>query len=128
MRRHRAQSSLARGIIEGSGDCGSHLRASRRDSGGLIAKQTSSVTVRLPRGTRRCRPGLAVDPLKDPIGVLRGFATLVNGTAPAGAELVLAGPTSRPYPTTWREHLLASVAAAVPSGGRASARSSVRRQ
>ena len=32
------------------------------------------------------------DPLKDPIGVLRGFAALVNGAAPAGAELVLAGP------------------------------------
>jgi trehalose synthase len=32
------------------------------------------------------------DPLKDPIGVLRGFGALVNGAAPAGAELVLAGP------------------------------------
>jgi trehalose synthase len=32
------------------------------------------------------------DPLKDPVGVLRGFAQLVDGCAPAGAELVLAGP------------------------------------
>ena len=32
------------------------------------------------------------DPLKDPVGVLRGFAALVNGVAPGGAELVLAGP------------------------------------
>lgn len=32
------------------------------------------------------------DPLKDAIGVMRGFAALVNGTAPGGAELVLAGP------------------------------------
>jgi trehalose synthase len=32
------------------------------------------------------------DPLKDPIGVMRGFAELVNGSTPAGAELVLAGP------------------------------------
>ena len=32
------------------------------------------------------------DPLKDPIGVMRGFASLVDATAPAGAELVLAGP------------------------------------
>jgi trehalose synthase len=32
------------------------------------------------------------DPLKDPVGVLRGFAEIVNGEAPANAELVLAGP------------------------------------
>jgi trehalose synthase len=32
------------------------------------------------------------DPLKDHLGVLRGFADLVDATAPAGAELVLAGP------------------------------------
>ena len=32
------------------------------------------------------------DPLKDPIGAMRGFASLVEVTAPAGAELVLAGP------------------------------------
>jgi trehalose synthase len=32
------------------------------------------------------------DPLKDHIGVMEGFAELVDGTAPAGAELVLAGP------------------------------------
>jgi trehalose synthase len=32
------------------------------------------------------------DPLKDPLGVLRGFAELVDGRAPAGAELILAGP------------------------------------
>ena len=32
------------------------------------------------------------DPLKDPIGVMRGFAALLNGGAPANAELVLAGP------------------------------------
>jgi trehalose synthase len=32
------------------------------------------------------------DPLKDHLGVLRGFADLVDGTAPAGADLILAGP------------------------------------
>jgi trehalose synthase len=32
------------------------------------------------------------DTLKDPIGVMRGFALLVDRTAPANAELVLAGP------------------------------------
>jgi len=32
------------------------------------------------------------DPLKDHLGVMQGFAELVDGTAPAGAELVLAGP------------------------------------
>jgi trehalose synthase len=34
------------------------------------------------------------DPLKDPIGVMRAFATLVDGTAPRDAELVLAGPNA----------------------------------
>jgi trehalose synthase len=33
------------------------------------------------------------DALKDHLGVLRGFADLVNGSAPADAELVLAGPS-----------------------------------
>jgi len=33
------------------------------------------------------------DELKDPVGVMRGFSALVNGSAPANAELVLAAPT-----------------------------------
>ena len=32
------------------------------------------------------------DHLKDPVGVMHGFAQLVDGAAPMGAELVLAGP------------------------------------
>jgi trehalose synthase len=32
------------------------------------------------------------DPLKDPIGVLRGFAEFVDGEVPSRAQLVLAGP------------------------------------
>ncbi|MEE8369186.1 MAG: glycosyltransferase [Dehalococcoidia bacterium] len=32
------------------------------------------------------------DRLKDPVGVLHGFSKIVNGAAPADAELVLAGP------------------------------------
>ena len=32
------------------------------------------------------------DPLKDHLGVMQGFADLVDGAAPAGAELILAGP------------------------------------
>ncbi len=32
------------------------------------------------------------DPLKDPVGVMRGFASLVDGTTPSSAHLVLAGP------------------------------------
>ncbi len=32
------------------------------------------------------------DPLKDPLGVMHGFASLVDAASPAGAELVLAGP------------------------------------
>ncbi len=35
------------------------------------------------------------DRLKDPAGVMQGFAQLVDGAAPAGAELVLAGPSAR---------------------------------
>lgn len=35
------------------------------------------------------------DPLKDPLGVMLGFASLVDGRAPGGAELVLAGPNVR---------------------------------
>ena len=35
------------------------------------------------------------DPLKDPVGVMLGFADLVNGGAPGDAELVLAGPNVR---------------------------------
>ena len=32
------------------------------------------------------------DSLKDPIGVMRGFASMIDGVAPAKAQLVLAGP------------------------------------
>ena len=32
------------------------------------------------------------DPLKDPVGVMRGFASLINGKAPSSAHLILAGP------------------------------------
>jgi trehalose synthase len=32
------------------------------------------------------------DPLKDPIGVMKGFVRLIDGECPARAELVLAGP------------------------------------
>ena len=35
------------------------------------------------------------DPLKDPVGVLRGFASLIDGPLHHGAELVLAGPDVR---------------------------------
>ncbi len=35
------------------------------------------------------------DRLKDPTGVMQGFAQLVDGAAPAGAELVLAGPNAK---------------------------------
>ncbi len=35
------------------------------------------------------------DPLKDPVGVLRGFASLIDGPVHGGAELVLAGPDVR---------------------------------
>ena len=93
MRRHRAQSSLARGLLKDPGDRGSHLRASRRDSGRVdrqadIIRHGPAPAWHTPLVVQVSR----WDPLKDPIGVLRGFATLVNGTAPAGAELVLAGP------------------------------------
>jgi trehalose synthase len=35
------------------------------------------------------------DPLKDPLGVMRGFAKLVEGGCPGRAELILAGPNPR---------------------------------
>lgn len=38
------------------------------------------------------------DDLKDPLGVLNGFADLVDGSAPGGAELVLAGPNVESIP------------------------------
>ena len=38
------------------------------------------------------------DPLKDPIGVMEGFAAMADGATPAGAELVLAGPNVKAVP------------------------------
>jgi trehalose synthase len=35
------------------------------------------------------------DHLKDPLGVMHGFTKLIDGVAPTGAELVLAGPNVR---------------------------------
>ena len=38
------------------------------------------------------------DPLKDPIGVMHGFARLIEGGAPRDVQLVLAGPNVRAVP------------------------------
>jgi trehalose synthase len=38
------------------------------------------------------------DPLKDPVGLLQAFAHCVDGSGPAGAELILAGPNVRAIP------------------------------
>ena len=121
MRRHRAQSSLARGLLKGSGR--PRQPPSCEQTGlGRVDRQADIIR----HGPAPAWHTLVVqvsrwDPLKDPIGVLRGFATLVNGTAPAGAELVLAGPDVTTVSDDRREHAFASVVAAwsLPEGARA---------
>jgi len=62
------------------------------------------------------------DPLKDPVGVMQGYASLVNGDAPGGAHLVLAGPevtavTDDPESATVLESVVESWRA-LPEGAR----------
>jgi trehalose synthase len=45
------------------------------------------------------------DPLKDPVGVMRAFASLVDGKAPSSAHLVLAGPAWRALPHAVRDKI-----------------------
>jgi len=84
------------GLTEGAaGDSRGFIRED--GSPGRVDRQAE--VIRLGRAPRWETPLVVQvsrwDPLKDPVGVLNGFAKLVNGSTPAGAELVLAGPDVR---------------------------------
>jgi trehalose synthase len=83
------------GLLEGPPPPGGGLVFEREDgSPGRVERHAD--VIRLGRTPTQDTPLVVQvsrwDPLKDPIGVMRGFASLVDGRAPAGAELVLAGP------------------------------------
>lgn len=83
------------GLVEGPPPDPSEHRFRRADeSWGRIERRAQ--IVRLGRAPSAETPLVVQvsrwDPLKDPVGVLQGFANLVDGSAPAGAHLVLAGP------------------------------------
>lgn len=83
------------GLIEGPAEPGRAVFL--RDDGSAGRVDRKAEIYRLG-----CAPGLDVplvtqisrwDHMKDPVGVLRGFARLLEPHAPRGAQLVLAGPT-----------------------------------
>jgi trehalose synthase len=82
------------GLVEGPDGGGAPAFA--RDDGSPARVERRADVVRLGRAPAWERPLVVQvsrwDPLKDPAGVLRGFAALVEGGEPTGAELVLAGP------------------------------------
>ncbi len=81
------------GLIEGPDDA---QRAFTRLDGSPGRVDRQADIIRLGRAPAWDTPLVTQvsrwDPLKDPVGVLHGFARLVEAHAPAGAELVLAGP------------------------------------
>ena len=83
------------GLVEGPLPHGADYSFVRADGTPGRVERRADV-IRMGRAPARETP-LAVqvarwDALKDPIGVMRGFSRIVDGVAPAGAELVLAGP------------------------------------
>jgi trehalose synthase len=82
------------GLVEGPIGPGEPVFFRENGSPGRVDRQAE--VVRLGRAPSWETPLIVQvsrwDPLKDPIGVMRAFATLVDGTAPREAELVLAGP------------------------------------
>jgi trehalose synthase len=68
----------------------------RRDDGTPSRVERRADVVRLGRAPSMETPLVVQvsrwDPLKDPIGVMKGFAKLIEGSTPVQAELVLAGP------------------------------------
>ena len=82
------------GIVEGPANTGS--REFTREDGSPGRVDRSADVIRLGRAPSWDTPLVVQvsrwDPLKDPHGVLIGFTALLDGTAPANAELVLAGP------------------------------------
>ena len=84
------------GLVEGPPGEGSPTF--RREDGSPGRVQRHADVLRLGRAPSWETPLVVQvsrwDHLKDPIGVMQGFAQLVDGAAPAGAELVLAGPNA----------------------------------
>ena len=83
------------GLVEGPAGEGSPTF--RRDDGSPARVQRHASVLRLGRAPSWETPLVVQvsrwDPLKDPAGVMQGFAQHVNGVGPTGPELVLAGPT-----------------------------------
>ncbi|MGH2562042.1 MAG: glycosyltransferase [Thermomicrobiales bacterium] len=82
------------GIVEGPPDDAAAIF--HREDGSLARVDRQADIVRLGRAPSWERPLVVQvsrwDPLKDPVGVLRGFAELTGGPDPIAADLVLAGP------------------------------------
>jgi trehalose synthase len=82
------------GVVEGP--LGEGSPTFRRDDGSPGRVRCQAEVLRLGRAPTWETPLVVQisrwDPLKDPAGVVQGFAELVDGAGPAGAELVLAGP------------------------------------
>ncbi len=83
------------GLVEGPPPADAHHRFERADgTPGRVERQAD--VVRLGRAPTWETPLIVQvsrwDPLKDPIGVIRGFAEFVSNGGTNGAELVLAGP------------------------------------
>jgi trehalose synthase len=82
------------GLVEGSPDEGSPTFSREDGSPGRVQRHAS--VLRLGRAPSWETPLVVQvsrwDPLKDPAGVMQGFAEHVNGAGPTGPELVLAGP------------------------------------
>jgi len=83
------------GLIEGPDGDGEQLVFQRPDGSPGRVERCADV-VRLGPAPRWIQPLVVQisrwDPLKDPEGVIHGFARLVDGRAPGDAALVLAGP------------------------------------
>ena len=82
------------GLVEGPPGGGSPMFLREDGSPGRVERHAD--VLRLGRAPTWETPLIVQvsrwDRLKDPAGVMQGFAQLVDGAAPAGAELVLAGP------------------------------------
>ena len=82
------------GLVEGPSGEGSPTF--RREDGSPGRVQRHASVLRLGRAPTWETPLVVQvsrwDPLKDPAGVMQGFAEHVNGAGPTGPELVLAGP------------------------------------
>ncbi|MGH2533300.1 MAG: glycosyltransferase [Thermomicrobiales bacterium] len=82
------------GIVEGPPDDGAAIF--HREDGSIARVDRQADVVRHGRAPSWQTPLVVQvsrwDPLKDPIGVLRGYAELISSADPIAADLVLAGP------------------------------------